>query len=158
MCTVVRTCMRSELHRWPRLQRSPRISTPSAAHFLKSHQSLVQKFVADRNRQKGHRSRRLLGATAIAQQTTGVPGSPNATTTIPGRFAQCHRVRHPSRNSRTAERRRRSSSAGGSRPTSSAKPPPGKGGGVCRAKTFIVLRRITGTVEPQRGNIPLLCS
>ena len=38
------------------------------------------------------------------------------------------------------------------------KPPPGKGGGVCRAKTFIVLRRITGTVEPQRGNIPLLCS
>ena len=28
------------------------ISTPSAAHFLKSHQLLVQKFAADRNRQK----------------------------------------------------------------------------------------------------------
>jgi hypothetical protein len=29
------------------------ISTPSAAHFLKSHQLLVQKFAADRDRQKG---------------------------------------------------------------------------------------------------------
>src|SRR6266436_5798340 len=29
------------------------ISTPSAAHFLKSHQLLEQKFAADRNRQKG---------------------------------------------------------------------------------------------------------
>src|SRR6516164_9634191 len=29
------------------------ISPPSAAHFLKSHQLLVQKFAADRNRQKG---------------------------------------------------------------------------------------------------------
>src|SRR6516165_7184640 len=29
------------------------ISPPSAAHFLKSYQLLVQKFVADRNRQKG---------------------------------------------------------------------------------------------------------
>ena len=29
------------------------ISIPSAAHFLKSHQLLVQKFAADRNRQKG---------------------------------------------------------------------------------------------------------
>jgi hypothetical protein len=29
------------------------ISTPSAAHFLKSHQLLVQKFGADRDRQKG---------------------------------------------------------------------------------------------------------
>jgi hypothetical protein len=39
--------------RWLRLQRSTRISTPpSAAHFLKSHQLLVQKFVADRDRQK----------------------------------------------------------------------------------------------------------
>src|SRR5262249_61165957 len=38
------------------------------------------------------------------------------------------------------------------------KPPPGKGGGVCRAKTFIVLRRITGTGEPQRGNMRLLGS
>jgi hypothetical protein len=28
------------------------ISTPSAAHFLKSHQLLVQKFAADRDRQK----------------------------------------------------------------------------------------------------------
>jgi hypothetical protein len=28
------------------------ISTPSAAHFLKSHQLLVQKFAADRNRQR----------------------------------------------------------------------------------------------------------
>ena len=27
------------------------ISTPSAAHFLKSHRLLVQKFAADRNRQ-----------------------------------------------------------------------------------------------------------
>jgi hypothetical protein len=27
------------------------ISTPSAAHFLKSHQLLVQNFAADRNRQ-----------------------------------------------------------------------------------------------------------
>src|SRR6266480_2426698 len=29
------------------------ISTPSAAHFLKSHQLLVQKFAADQDRQKG---------------------------------------------------------------------------------------------------------
>jgi hypothetical protein len=29
------------------------ISTPSAAHFLKSHRLLVQKFAADRDRQKG---------------------------------------------------------------------------------------------------------
>ena len=29
------------------------ISTPWAAHFLKSHQLLVQKFAADRDRQKG---------------------------------------------------------------------------------------------------------
>jgi hypothetical protein len=28
------------------------ISTPSAAHFLKSHQLLVQKFAADRDRQR----------------------------------------------------------------------------------------------------------
>ena len=28
------------------------ISTPSAAHFIKSHQLLVQKFAADRDRQK----------------------------------------------------------------------------------------------------------
>ncbi len=31
------------------------ISTPSAAHFLKSHQLLVQKFAADRDRQKKRR-------------------------------------------------------------------------------------------------------
>ena len=31
------------------------ISTPSAAHFLKSHQLLVQKFAADRDRQKKSR-------------------------------------------------------------------------------------------------------
>jgi hypothetical protein len=46
MCTVVRTCMRSELHRWLRLQRSPSSSAPSAAHFLKSHQLLMQNFGA----------------------------------------------------------------------------------------------------------------
>ena len=44
---------RSSCRRWPRLQRSPAISTRSAAHFLKSYQLLVQNFVADRNRQKG---------------------------------------------------------------------------------------------------------
>src|SRR6516225_5601987 len=32
------------------------ISTPSAAHLLNSHRILVQKFAADRNRQKGHRT------------------------------------------------------------------------------------------------------
>ena len=37
------------------------ISTPSAAHFLKSHQLLVQKFAADRDRQKGRRSRYNIG-------------------------------------------------------------------------------------------------
>src|SRR6516165_9589505 len=36
-----------------RLQRSPAISTRSAAHFLKSYQLLVQKFAAGRDRQKG---------------------------------------------------------------------------------------------------------
>ena len=36
---------------WLCLQRWPRNSTPSAAHFLKSHQLLVRKFAADRNRQ-----------------------------------------------------------------------------------------------------------
>jgi hypothetical protein len=34
------------------------ISTPSAAHFLKSHQLLVQKFAADRDRQRNPHSRR----------------------------------------------------------------------------------------------------
>jgi hypothetical protein len=43
---------RSSCRRWLRLQRSLRSSTPSAAHFLKSHQRLVQKFAADRDRQK----------------------------------------------------------------------------------------------------------
>ena len=33
------------------------ISTPSAAHFLKSLQILVQKFAADRDRQKGRKPR-----------------------------------------------------------------------------------------------------
>jgi hypothetical protein len=32
------------------------IFAPPAAHFLKSHQLLVQKFAADRDRQKGHRT------------------------------------------------------------------------------------------------------
>src|SRR5262245_19924954 len=44
---------RSSCRRCPRLQRSPAISTRSAAHFLKSYQLLVQNFAADRNRQKG---------------------------------------------------------------------------------------------------------
>jgi hypothetical protein len=44
--------------RWLCLQRSPRISTPpSAAHLLNAHQIFVQNLAADRNRQKGRRSR-----------------------------------------------------------------------------------------------------
>ena len=46
--------MRSELHRWLRLQRLPRISAPpSAAHLLNAHQLFVQNFAADRDREKG---------------------------------------------------------------------------------------------------------
>jgi hypothetical protein len=41
------------------------ISTPSAAHFLKSHQLLVQKFAADRDRQKSR----------VSLSSTGVPAA-----------------------------------------------------------------------------------
>ena len=46
------------------------ISTPSAAHFLKSHQLLVQKFAADRDRQKGRVSHARSG---------GIPYQPSNT-------------------------------------------------------------------------------
>ena len=49
ICNAVRTQDRVA----GRLQRSPAISTRSAAHFLKSYQLLVQKFAAGRDRQKG---------------------------------------------------------------------------------------------------------
>jgi hypothetical protein len=80
ICSVVRHA-RASCRRWPRLQRSPAISTRSAAHFLKSYQLLVQKFAADRNRQKGaspphrvctrwlclHRSRRGLTSPKVLE-------------------------------------------------------------------------------------------
>ena len=44
---------RSSCRRWPRLQRSPAISTRSAAHLLNAHQLFVQNFAADRDREKG---------------------------------------------------------------------------------------------------------
>src|SRR5262249_62326970 len=43
-------------------------STPSAAHFLKSHQLLVQKFAADRNRQ---RSSFEIGTSPFSTRETG---------------------------------------------------------------------------------------
>ena len=42
----------TELQALATLAALAQISTPSAAHFLKSHQLLVQKFAADRNRQR----------------------------------------------------------------------------------------------------------
>ena len=47
------------------------ISTPSAAHFLKSHQLLVQKFAADRDRQKSSFNR-----TAIYEALQAPEGTP----------------------------------------------------------------------------------
>jgi hypothetical protein len=46
------------------------ISTRSAAHSLKSHQILVQKFAADRDRQKGRVSDRATPLAALAQNST----------------------------------------------------------------------------------------
>jgi hypothetical protein len=48
-----------ELQALATLATPAQISTPSAAHLLSSHQILVQNFVADRDRQKGRRSRRF---------------------------------------------------------------------------------------------------
>jgi hypothetical protein len=52
----IRGARRGALAMYPGGSRGPaalaQISTPSAAHFLKSHQLLVQKFAADRDRQK----------------------------------------------------------------------------------------------------------
>src|SRR4051794_7456172 len=50
ICGVVRT--RDRVAGAALLAALAQISTPSAAHFLKSHQLLVQKFAADRNRQR----------------------------------------------------------------------------------------------------------
>jgi hypothetical protein len=71
---------RSSCRRWLRLQRSPRsISTPSAAHFLKPHQLLVQKFAADRNRQKGRVfARRAFPKTSSALSAKVCGGSRSA--------------------------------------------------------------------------------
>ena len=46
-------CTRDESQALATLATLAQISTPSAAHFLKSHQPLGQKFAADRDRQKG---------------------------------------------------------------------------------------------------------
>ena len=53
--------------------------TPSAAHFLKSHQLLVQKFAADRDRQKKAASpfRSRLPRTHAAAVTSAVSAIPN---------------------------------------------------------------------------------
>jgi hypothetical protein len=48
-----RSAREIELQALATLAALAQISTPSAAHFLKSHQLLVQKFAADRDRQKG---------------------------------------------------------------------------------------------------------
>ena len=45
------------------------ISTPSAAHFIKSHQLLVQKFAADRDRQKSSFNRALIIRSACSDAT-----------------------------------------------------------------------------------------
>jgi hypothetical protein len=50
ICSVVRT--RDRVAGAGYACNARQISTPSAAHFLKSHQLLVQKFAADRDRQK----------------------------------------------------------------------------------------------------------
>jgi hypothetical protein len=49
-CSVVRT--RDRVQALATLAALAQISTPSATHFLKSHQLLVQKFAADRDRQR----------------------------------------------------------------------------------------------------------
>ena len=43
------------------------ISTPSAAHFLKSHQLLVQKFAADRDRQESSFNRTAVQSLSLAR-------------------------------------------------------------------------------------------
>ena len=58
------------------------ISTPSAAHFIKSHQLLVQKFAADRDRQKSSFNRAGLDVRLIftvpreAQTVRGTKSGP----------------------------------------------------------------------------------
>jgi len=47
------------------------ISIPSAAHFLKSHQLLVQKFAADRDRQKSSFNRTAIGVRFGTTRETG---------------------------------------------------------------------------------------
>jgi hypothetical protein len=63
---AARSARKIELQALATLATLAQISTPSAAHFLKSHQLLVQKFAADRDRQKKATSRPFeIGAGAI---------------------------------------------------------------------------------------------
>jgi hypothetical protein len=69
---VARPDREIELQALATLAALAQISTPSAAHFLKSHQLLVQKFAADRDRQRSSfetgatHHRQLLANGAIA--------------------------------------------------------------------------------------------
>ena len=63
-CSVVRT--RDRVQALATLAALAQISTPSATHFLKSHQLLVQKFAADRDRQRS--SFESMGAVSIVNE------------------------------------------------------------------------------------------